>query len=113
MLLDVAHLALYQKAMGYEPLEGLSSFPLERIVEIHIAGASSIEVEGLEILEDDHTVNVLPETWQILEWIAPRLPNLRAVVFECERNPIEKCIPGFERIADVLKSTGFGLRAGL
>ena len=113
MLLDVAHLALYQKAMGYEPLEGLSSFPLERIVEIHIAGASSVQVEGLEILEDDHTVNVLPETWQILEWIAPRLPNLRAVVFECERNPIEKCVPGFERIADVFKSTDFGLRAGL
>ena len=70
-------------------------------------------VNGLEILEDDHTVNVLPETWQILEWLAPRMPNLRAVVFECERNRLEECVPGFRKIADLLRATPFGARAGL
>ena len=113
MLLDVAHLALYQNTMGYDALEALDRFPLERIVEVHIAGASAQVVDGLEILEDDHTVNVLPETWQILEWLAPRMPNLRAVVFECERNRLEECVPGFRKIADLLRATPFGARAGL
>jgi len=30
---------------------------------------------------------------------------LKAVVFECERNPLAAVVPGFERIATVLAST--------
>jgi len=45
---------------------------------------------------------VLPETWAIFEHVAPRAPNLRAVVLECERNPLAECIPVFERLGRVL-----------
>ena len=111
MLLDVAHLALYQRCMGLSALDGLADFPLERVIEVHVAGASLLDVGGLEVVEDNHTVEVLPETWEILEWIAPRTPNLRAVVFECERNPMPECLPGFERIWESLAGTPFGRRA--
>jgi uncharacterized protein (UPF0276 family) len=100
MLLDCAHLAIYQRSQGSDPLTGLDGFPLDRVVEIHVAGGVERERDGFRWVEDDHTPDVLPETWEIFEHVVARAPNLKAVVFECERNPLEACLPGFERIAD-------------
>ncbi|MCC6998222.1 MAG: DUF692 family protein [Deltaproteobacteria bacterium] len=101
MLLDCAHLAIYQRVMGRDALAGLEGFPLERVVELHVAGGSLREVAGWQFVEDDHVPAVLPETWRIFERVAPRAGNLKAVVFECERNPVAACLEGFERIAGV------------
>ncbi len=100
-LLDCAHLAIYQHSQGFSTLTGLQDFPLDRIVEIHVAGGIPRHHEGYEYIEDDHSPVVLEETWEIFEHIAPRAPNLRAVVFECERNPLRDCLSGLERIARV------------
>jgi uncharacterized protein (UPF0276 family) len=99
MLLDAAHLAIYQRARGGGPLDGLDGFPLERVVEMHVAGASEFEHEGRIFLDDDHSPEPRPETWTILEAVLPRAPNLRALVYECERNPLPRVIPVFERLA--------------
>jgi uncharacterized protein (UPF0276 family) len=108
MLLDCAHLAIYQRMMGHQPLDGLDGFPLERIIELHVAGTTRKSVDGFSFLEDDHTVEVLPETWTIMEYVASRATHLKAVVFECERNPIEDCLPGFSRIAKILEGSPMG-----
>ena len=105
MLLDCAHLAIYQKSHGHAPLTGLDGFPMERIVEMHVAGGSGRSHDGWEYVEDDHTPEVLAETWRIFEHLVPRCPNLRAVVFECERNPLPETLPGFARIASVLSGS--------
>lgn len=102
MLLDCAHLAIYQRLAGLDALSGLDAFPLERIVEVHVAGGSEHAHDGYAFVEDDHTPDVLPDTWRIFEYIVDRAPNLKAVVFECERNSLEACLPGFERIARTL-----------
>jgi hypothetical protein len=47
----------------------------------------------------------LPPTWEIFEWVAPRAPHLKAVVFECERHPLAAVVPGFQRLVAVLAST--------
>ena len=101
MLLDAAHLSIYQSIMGREPLDGLAQFPLERIVEIHVAGSRSQNVEGLEVWTDDHYPTVREETWEIVEYLSERTPNLKAVVFECERNPMSQCLAGFQRISSL------------
>jgi len=105
LVLDCAHLTIYQHCKGLPPLAALDGFPLERIVEIHVAGGRVASVEGYAFIEDDHTPDVLPATWEILEYVVPRAPNLRAVVFECERNPVDACLSGFARIGEVLKSS--------
>ncbi len=110
MLLDAAHLAIFQRVRGHAPTTGLDGFPVHRIVEMHVAGATAIEVDGLALVEDDHTVDVLPDTWAIVEHVAPRASALRAVVFECERNTLEATLPGFGRIQDVLVGTPLGAR---
>jgi uncharacterized protein (UPF0276 family) len=102
MLLDCAHLAIYQRIMGHEPGTGIDGFPTDRIVELHVAGGAERVAEGYRFVEDSHTVAVLPDTWQILEHVLPRAPHVKAIVFECERNPIPDCRPGFERIAGLL-----------
>ena len=110
VVLDCAHLAMYQQLMGHPPCTGLEGFPLERIVELHVAGTTPKTHEGFAYWDDDHTPHVLSSTWQIFEWVAPRAPNLKAVVFECERNPLAAVVPGFERIATVLASTALAQR---
>ncbi len=104
-LLDVAHLAIYQRALGHHPLTGLDGFPLERIVEVHVAGGIERSHDGYAWIEDAHAPQVLADTWQILDAILDRTPNLRAVVFECERNPMDRVVPVFADIAARLRSS--------
>jgi uncharacterized protein len=98
LLLDCAHLAIFQQARGLPALTGLDGFPLDRVVEMHVAGGSHATVEGYAYIEDDHSPEPLPATWEILEYVLPRAANLRAIVFECERNAPEECLDGFARL---------------
>jgi uncharacterized protein len=102
MLLDAAHLAIYQRLQGHAPCTGLDGFPRERVVELHVAGGSERRHDGFLWVEDDHTPAVLAETWAIVEALVPRAPELRAVVFECERNPIADALDGFARLHGLL-----------
>ena len=101
LVLDCAHLAIYQRATGRAPLDGLADFPLDRVVECHVAGGTAREVDGYGFIDDDHVPALLPETWTIFEHVAARAPNLKAVVFECERNPMAACVADFARLASV------------
>ena len=93
--------------MGFEPFDGLDHLPAERIMELHVAGAREIDVQGLSMVVDDHTPNVLPDTWSILDVIAPRAQELRAVVLECERNSLETCLVAFSELESHLVGTPF------
>ncbi len=106
LLLDVAHLAIYQRASGHAPRTGLDGFPLERVVEVHVAGGTPFEHGGRTFVEDDHGTELLPETWELAAEVLERAPNLRAVVFECERNPVEQVLPGFERLRELFGAPG-------
>lgn len=99
MLLDCAHLAIYQAQKGHSPLTGFDGFPWERIVELHVAGGEERRMGEFVYIEDTHTPEVLADTWQIYQEVVRRSPNLKAVVYECERNPLEVCLPGFRKIA--------------
>lgn len=101
LLLDAAHLAVYQRVSGHEPLDALEDFPLERVVEIHVAGGRPFDHQGAQFIQDDHGTAILPDTWQILEAVLPRVRNLRAIVLECERNRIEEVVPIFERLREM------------
>jgi len=101
LLLDVAHLAVYQRVCGHEPLTALDGFPLDHVVEMHVAGGTLFEHEGRTFVNDDHGVAVLPETWTLFEHVIEHAPNLKAIVFECERNTIPEVVPVFERIHEL------------
>jgi uncharacterized protein (UPF0276 family) len=111
MLLDCAHLAMYQRLRGLEPLAGLDGFPRDRIVELHVAGGSERRHDGFAWVEDDHSPAVLADTWTIVERVVPAAPELRAVVFECERNPMAAALAGFARLHGLLAAAAPRLAA--
>lgn len=98
LLLDCAHLAIFQQARNLPPLAGLDNYPLDRVVEMHVAGGALADIEGYSFIEDNHSPDPLPATWEILEYVVPRAKNLKAIVFECEHNRAEECLPVFERL---------------
>jgi uncharacterized protein (UPF0276 family) len=102
LLLDCAHLAMFQRARGLEPLAGFDDFAWDRVVELHVAGGRVIERDGFAWIEDDHGVEILPDTWEISEAALARASNLRAVVVECERNPIPAVVPLFTAVEALL-----------
>ena len=101
LLLDVAHLAIARRAMGLDPASGLEDFPLERVVEVHVAGSALFELGGRWFAEDTHGPEPLPETWSLFSRVARAAPNLRAVVVECERNPPAVAAALIRRVREV------------
>ena len=103
LLLDLAHLAIYQRTRGNAPADGLDGFSLDRVVEMHVAGGRALRTpDGFAFVDDDHSLGVLDEVWPLLERVAPNAPNLKAIVLECERNPLDAVLPLFDRIAAVV-----------
>lgn len=103
LLLDVAHLAMYRHVTGRDVLSALDAFPLERVVEIHVAGGDVRTTrDGFSFIEDTHGTAVLDETWRIFERVVRGARNLKAVIFECERNTNDGVDAGFARIEATL-----------
>jgi uncharacterized protein (UPF0276 family) len=107
-LLDCAHLAIYQRLKGHKPLDGLDNFPLDRVIEIHVAGGTLRNHEGFSWIDDDHSRYVLHDTWTIFTHVIERAPHLRAVVFECERQAFAAAQPGFRRLSQCLDQVQLG-----
>lgn len=97
-LLDCSHLAIFQRLRGHDPLDGLADFPLERVLELHLAGGRERETEGFTWVEDSHSPTPLPDALLIFEHLLQHAPNLRAVVYECEHNRPEEVAPTFEAL---------------
>jgi hypothetical protein len=42
---------------------GLDGFPLDRVVEMHIAGGAMAEVDEYKYIEDTHSPDPVPAAW--------------------------------------------------
>lgn len=84
-VLDLGHLLSFQQCRGLEPLTGVDDFPLEAVVELHVAGAELDRVGDQAIYRDTHGASELPPVLlEMLAEVAPRCPRLRAVTIEVE-----------------------------
>lgn len=80
VLLDIPHEVITARTAGRDPREFIAELPLERVVEIHVAGAS-----WDPILQDDW-IGVEPPGPGILDlmlFAAERAPRLAAVTYDC------------------------------
>lgn len=109
LLLDCAHLAIFQHLRGFEPTAGLADFPLDRVVEMHVAGGTPRDLDGFAYIEDSHSPEPIAATWEIFEYVVERAPNLKAVVYECEYNDAARCVPTFERLNAAFPAAGAGV----
>lgn len=104
LLLDLGHLFSHHLSSGL-PLEaGLDGFPLEHVVEIHIAGGVVSRRGTRAFYVDDHTQPVREELFNLLESLLPRCPSLRAVTFEGDGHPAEMARLSLKRLRRMLPS---------
>lgn len=90
-VLDLGHLYSFALCRGLPPLAGLDAFPLERVVELHVAGADVDRRRGPPIYRDAHGgAELLPEVLALLAEVAPRCPSLRAVTIEVEEATLDR-----------------------
>jgi uncharacterized protein (UPF0276 family) len=80
ILLDMGHLVSHEVASGRKVIDALAALPLERVIEVHIAGGRM--ERGVYV--DAHERPILPSAWHMLDDLLPHLTGLRAVCFECE-----------------------------
>ena len=84
LLLDMGHLVSYEMASGMKIKDEIQLLPLERVIEVHVAGGRLKPNESGAIYIDAHECEILEQTWNMLEFMLPLLPQLRAVCYECE-----------------------------
>lgn len=106
LLLDLGHLWSYQLAAGLNIDAGLDGFPLEQVIEIHLAGGVVHRRGGRGFYVDDHTQPVREEVLLLLESLLPRLPNLRAVTFEGDGHPLEAAVSTLKRLRRLVPAAG-------
>jgi uncharacterized protein (UPF0276 family) len=76
LLLDVNNVYVSARNLGFDAAAYLEAIPGELVGEIHLAGHSRQEVEGIELRIDDHRSPVTAEVWALyratLARIGPR-----------------------------------------
>ena len=104
LLLDLFN--LYVNCVNHEldAYEMLARLPLERVIEIHVAGGD----HELGYLLDSHSAVVPEEVWRLVVWVLERAPNVAALIFEVLEQSLPRLgasayVEEIARAADVWK----------
>jgi uncharacterized protein (UPF0276 family) len=94
LLLDVNNVYVNSQNHGTDPYEFLNALPLERVVQIHVAGHTKYP-EGIV---DTHGNPVCDGVWELLEWVLKR-SRPSGVLLERDLN-----LPDFSELEGELKT---------
>jgi len=102
ILLDLANVLNNAVNHNYDPYEFLDQIPLERVVQIHLAGST---YSG-KLLIDSHSQPVPPKVFELLRYVAPRMPSLRGVLLERDQNfpPLDGLLSELEVVREILRT---------
>jgi uncharacterized protein len=92
LLLDVNNVWVNSVNLHFDPYEFLRSIPLDRVVQIHLAGGR--EVQGLVF--DTHSTAVNEEVWRLLDFVLARC-DVKAILLEWDQD-----WPEFDQLLDHL-----------
>jgi uncharacterized protein len=112
LLLDLGHLFSHQLARGLPLTAGLDGFPMDRVVEIHLAGGVVSRRGERRYYVDDHTQPVREELFELLAEVAPRCTHLRAVTLEADGHPPEVAALLLRRLRVLVPPTEGSRRGG-
>jgi uncharacterized protein len=122
LVLDIGHLWTlfrYSDAGRRSSIEQfvdrfLDEFPMERVIEIHVAGLAPHEAampdserENYPEWIDAHAAPIPPVSWTMLEQVLrhPGLRNLRGIALEVDTKPIERIVEEFQGACDRFSAT--------
>lgn len=87
LLLNVTNIQINALNFGFDPYEWLDQAPLDRTVEIHIAGGElTTSGSWAGRWADTHSQPVPDEVWKMLEYVVERAP-VKAVILERDQRP--------------------------
>jgi uncharacterized protein (UPF0276 family) len=78
LLLDLHNLYCNAVNHHFDPRDVINSLPMDRVIEIHVAGGSWRDGYWM----DAHDGRVPEPVWELLEYVLPIAPNVAGVVFE-------------------------------
>jgi uncharacterized protein (UPF0276 family) len=78
LLLDLHNIYCNSVNHGVDPFAVIDRAPLDRVVEIHVAGGASRDGFWM----DGHNSRVPEPVWELLEYTLPRAPQAGGVLFE-------------------------------
>ncbi len=82
ILLDVANLYYNSQNMGYDPYNFLEAIPLERVIQVHLAGGHQ-DRRGQWV--DSHSEPVQEPIWRLFEFLVKR-SSIRGALIERDQN---------------------------
>jgi len=95
LLLDVNNAYVNSKNFGFDPRSLLERFPLDRVVQIHVAGHDATDPE---LLVDTHAEPVCDDVFSLLEWTLERTGDV-PVLLERDDN-----FPEWEELCDEIRT---------
>ena len=93
MLLDLCNVYINSVNHGYDPYQFLESIPLDRVVQLHIAGGQKHHTKWV----DSHSASVHAEVFSLLEFVVSRAP-VKGILLERDGN----FPPSFQELVDDL-----------
>ena len=78
LLLDLHNVYCNAVNHHFDPFGAIDGMPLDRVIEIHLAGGSALDGFWM----DAHNARVPEPVWELLEYTLPRTPKVAGVVFE-------------------------------
>jgi len=106
LVLDLGHLLAFQLAAGLPPEAGLDDFPLDAVIEIHLAGGLVFRRGGRGVYHDAHPQPPREELFALLAELVPRCPALRAVTYEADGHPEAVAALHLERLRELVPPPG-------
>ena len=81
LLLDINNVYVNSVNLGFDPYEFLASIPLERTVQIHLAGGRYVR----DMLVDTHSAPVPEKAWEMLAYVLDRV-SVKAILLEWDQD---------------------------
>ena len=103
LLLDVNNVYVNSQNHRFDPLAFLNEIPLERVVQIHVAGHHQFP-EGLV---DTHGAPVIDAVWELLRWTLFRCQPCGVMLERDTDIPeFEELVPELQQIRQIWQETG-------
>jgi uncharacterized protein (UPF0276 family) len=103
LLLDVNNIFVNAQNHGYDPGEFLNAIPLERVVQLHVAG----HLRQKHLVVDTHAEPVCSEVWDLLAVVIQRT-CAKGILLERDDNlpPIDSLLSELDQIRSICHSSG-------
>jgi uncharacterized protein (UPF0276 family) len=93
MLLDVNNIHINSMNLDFDPFAFIESLPLERVVQIHLAGGARCG----SMVVDTHSTAVREEVWDLLEFVLDRV-SVKGIILEWDQD-----FPAFDVLTEHLE----------